>query len=100
MKTLNKKLIAGALTALCAVSATAIELNVQAPARATPKPDLVVVYVNPSYLSGGSIIRVTVRNNGNATSGSAVPGGHRQQGRSKLPPSKATNPRELQNLRY
>lgn len=84
MKTLSKKLIAGAFTALCAVSAAADGLNVQAPVRVTLKPDLVVYYVNPSYLSGGSIIRVTVRNNGSATSDSAVLSGRNRTRRGGL----------------
>ncbi|MEX1032597.1 MAG: CARDB domain-containing protein [Cellvibrionaceae bacterium] len=70
MKNLNIKLFVGALMIACAVPTMALELNVQSPQRA--KPDLTIYYVNPSYLSGGSTIRVTVRNNGSVKSGSAV----------------------------
>ena len=41
------------------------------PVRATSKPDLIVYYVN-SYYPENDKIKVTVRNNGNAKSGSAV----------------------------
>lgn len=68
----NKKLVFGTVLAMWAAASGALELKVQAPARAVSKPDLVVYYVNPAYLSGGSTIRVTVRNNGTAKSGSAV----------------------------
>lgn len=68
----NKTLLAGICLALVSASASALEFQVKKPARATAKPDLVVYMVNQNYYAGGDVIRVTIRNNGNATSGSAV----------------------------
>lgn len=68
----NKTLLAGLCLALVSASASALEFKVNKPTRATPKPDLVVYFVNQNYYAGGDVIRVTIRNNGTAKSGSAV----------------------------
>jgi len=72
LQTRNKTLLAGICLAMLSASAGALELKVKKPARATAKPDLIVYFVNQNYYAGGDVIRVTIRNNGTAKSGSAV----------------------------
>jgi hypothetical protein len=78
--TFAKALLSTSLLALTLSSAQALEvqkpvqikkLNIQKPARAVPKADLIVYLVDEDY-GQQHLMRVTIRNNGNAKSGSAI----------------------------
>lgn len=72
LTTLSRRVAVATTLSLIWGAAGATEIKrVQAPARAMPKPDLIVYLVDQNH-SAPDMIRVTVRNIGNAKSDSAV----------------------------
>ncbi len=69
LQNLNKKLVAGVILAMCAVSASALELKVQKPQRLVSKPDLIVFSTGKNL--DGTLFAV-IKNIGNAKSGSGI----------------------------